>query len=100
MSGTYAYNNAWTFHAGYLLTNGSNDSTLYAITTPSGDPVTTSPKTTGYNLEVDRQITQNIQVMAQYRGFLDFNGVRHNIDGMGRNASDNNTFWLTVFFAF
>ena len=52
------------------------------------------------HLEVDRQITQNIQLMAQYRGFLQFNGVSHNIDGMGRNASDNNTLWLSVFFAF
>jgi hypothetical protein len=38
--------------------------------------------------------------MAQYRGFLQFNGVSRNIDGMGRNASDNNTLWLSVFFAF
>jgi hypothetical protein len=91
---------AWAFHAGYFLTNGSDNSALYAITTPSGDPVTASPKTAGYNLEVDRQITQNIQVMAQYRGFFEFNGVSRNIDGMGRNASDNNTLWLSVFFAF
>jgi hypothetical protein len=82
------------------MTNGSNNPALYAINTPSGDQVTASPKTTGYNFEVDRQITQNIQLMAQYRGFLTFNGVSHNIDGMGRNASDNNTLWLSVFFAF
>ena len=100
LSGTYALENAWAFHAGYLMTNGSNNSALYAINTPSGDQVTASPKTTGYNFEVDRQITQNIQLMAQYRGFLTFNGVSHNIDGMGRNASDNNTLWLSVFFAF
>jgi hypothetical protein len=100
VSGTYAYENAWTFHAGYLLTTGNSDSALYAITTPSGDQVTASPKTSGYNFEVDRQITQNIQLMAQYRGFLQFNGVSHNVDGMGRNASDNNTLWLSVFFAF
>ena len=41
-----------------------------------------------------------IQLMAQYRGYVQFNGLRHNIDGMGRNASDNNTLWLSAFFAF
>jgi hypothetical protein len=100
LNGSYAYGNVWTFHAGYFLTNGNSDSTLYAVTIPAGDQVTASPKTTGYNLEVDRHITQNIQLMAQYRGYVQFNGLRHNIDGMGRNASDNNTLWLSAFFAF
>lgn len=100
LSGTYAYNNTWTFHVGYVLTDGNNDSARYAITSPSGDLITSSPNTTGYNLEVDRQLTQNIQIMAQYRGFTRFNGLRRNIDGLGRSASDNNTLWLSVFFAF
>jgi hypothetical protein len=100
INGSYAYDNAWVFHAGYFLINGNSDSTLYSVTVPSGGQVTASPKTTGYTFEVDRQITQNIQLMAQYRGFVRFNGLRHNIDGMGRNASDNNTLWLSVFFAF
>ena len=100
LSGSYAYENNWVFHAGYFLTNGNNDSARYAITSPSGDQLTASPETTGYTLEVDRKITQNIQVMAQYRGFVRFDGLRHNIDGLGRNASDNNTLWLSVFFAF
>jgi hypothetical protein len=100
LSGSYSFDNAWTFHGGYFLTNGSNNSALYAITDPSGNQVTSSPETTGYTVEVDRQITQNVQVMAQYRGFVRFNGLRHNIDGIGRNASDNNTLWVSVFFAF
>ncbi len=62
--------------------------------------MTASPKTTGYTLEVDRHLTQNIQLTAQYRGYIQFNGVRHNIDGLGRNAIDNNTLWLSAFFAF
>jgi hypothetical protein len=100
LNGSYAYGRDWVFNAGYLLTNGNNNSALYAITTPSGDQVTASPKTTAYTLEVDRLITQNVQVMMQYRGFGWFNGLRHNIDGLGRNASDNNTLWVSVFFAF
>jgi hypothetical protein len=100
LSGSYAYGNAWTFHAGYLLTNGNRDATLYGVTDPSGNQVTASPETSGYSLEIDRHITQNIQLMAQYRGFFRFNGLRHNIDGLGRNASDNNTLWVSAFFGF
>lgn len=100
LSGSYSYDNTWTFQGGYLMTNGNRDSTLYAISDPQGNLVTSSPKTTGYTLEVMRMITQNIQVSAQYRGFTQFNGLRRNVDGMGRSASDNNTLWLNVFFAF
>ncbi|MDQ2777512.1 MAG: hypothetical protein M3Y57_21745 [Acidobacteriota bacterium] len=100
LNGSYAYRNAWAFRAGYFLTNGNSDSALYAITTPSGTQVTASPKTAGYTFEVDRHVTQNIQLTAQYRGFARFNGLRNNIDGIGRKASDNNTLWLSVFCAF
>ncbi|MBV8550354.1 MAG: hypothetical protein JOY54_03570 [Acidobacteriaceae bacterium] len=100
VSGTYAYKDNWAFSAGYLLTNGNRDAQLYAVVSPSGDVISSSPKTTGYTLEIDRHITQNVQLMAQYRGFGRLNGLRHNVDGIGRNASDNNTLWLSVFFAF
>jgi hypothetical protein len=99
-SASYAYDNAWTFHAGYFLSGGNDDSTLYGISDPSGNEVTASPKTAGYNLQIDRQLTQNVQLMAQYRGFLRFDGLRHDIDGLGRNAADNNTLWMSLFFAF
>ena len=100
LSGSYVYGNTWAFHAGYLLTNGNKDSSLYAVNAPSGDLISASPKTTGYTFEIDRHVTQNIQLMAQYRGFVRFNGLRHDIDGMGRSASDNNTLWLSIFFGF
>ncbi len=100
LNGSYALDNTWTFSAGYTFTNGSNNSALYATLDPSGNQLSSSPRTSGYNFEVDRMITQNIEIIAQYRGFGSFNGLRHNIDGLGRNASDNNTLWLSVFFAF
>lgn len=100
VNGSYSYNNSWAFHAGYTLADGNKDSTLYSVTDSFGNQVTASPNTTSYSLELDRHVTQNIQLAAQYRGFIDFNGLRHNVDGIGRNASDNNTLWLSVFFAF
>ena len=100
VSGSYSHGNTWTFHGGYALANGNHDATLYAVTDSSGNVVSTSPKTTGYTVEVARMITQNIQVSAQYRGFFQFHGQPHNVDGNGRNASANNMLWLNVFFAF
>jgi hypothetical protein len=70
------------------------------VTNPSGTQLTAKPNTTGYVLEVDRTITQNILAMLQYTGFTKFNGLKNNIDGLGRKPSDNNTLWLSVFFAF
>jgi hypothetical protein len=99
-SATYTYDNTWSFNAGYSFADGNTDSTLYPITNASGDLISSSPKTTGYTLQVDRHLTQNIDLMAQYSGFFRFNGLRHNVDGNGRSASDNNSLWLSVFFAF
>jgi hypothetical protein len=100
LNGSYTHGNVWAFHAGYFLTNGNTDSILYGVTTPSGNQVSTSPKTTGYTLEIDRHITQNIQLIAQYHGFFQVNGRRHNIDGIGRSASEDNTLWLSMFYGF
>jgi hypothetical protein len=99
LSGTYSYQH-WLASAAYFLTNGNDNTALYSVTAPSGALISASPKTSGYVLEVDRMITQNVQAMLQYKGFVKFNGLSNNIDGLRRSASDNNTLWLTVFFAF
>lgn len=43
-----------------------SDTALYAVTAPFGILLSTSPNTSGYVLEVDRLITQNVQAMLQY----------------------------------
>jgi hypothetical protein len=100
VSAAYALRDSWTFTAGYFLSNGSNDADLYGVYDPSGTQLTAKPNTSGYLLQVDRTLTQNIVASLQYTGFVKFNGLSNNIDGLGRHASDNNTLWLTVFFAF
>ncbi|MBV8549915.1 MAG: hypothetical protein JOY54_01350 [Acidobacteriaceae bacterium] len=100
LNGSYAYRDRWTFSAAFLLSNGSSNAAFYGVYDPSGTQITAKPNTSGYVLEVDRLITQNVEVMLQYRGFAKFNGLKNNIDGMGRTATDNNTLWLSVFFAF
>ena len=100
LNGSYGYRDHWVFNAAYFLSNGNSNSALYAVSDPSGNQLTASPKTSGYVLELDRLITQNLQATLQYKGFLTYNGLSSNIDGLGRSPSDNNTLWFTLFFAY
>lgn len=100
LSASFAIRDAWTITGGYLLNNGSSNSALYGITDVNGNTISSKPNTTGYELELDRTITQNVIASIQYVGFTKFNGLTTNIDGLGRKPSDNNTLWLSVFFAF
>jgi hypothetical protein len=43
---------------------------------------------------------QNVRVGAQYTVYSRYNGASDNYDGFGRNASDNNTLFGYVWFAF
>jgi hypothetical protein len=88
------------FNAGFFVNNGSNNAALYAVTSASGSQLTASPNTTGYVLELDRNLTQNLKLTMQYNGFYKFNGLTSNIDGMGRTPGDNNTLWMSLFVAF
>jgi len=100
LSASYALKDAWTFSGSYFLSDGSNNADLYAISDQNGNQLTAKPNTSGYVLEVDRTLTQNVLLTAQYAGFTKFNGLTSDIDGLGRKPSDNNTLWLSVFFAF
>jgi hypothetical protein len=100
LNGSYSYRDQWTATAGYFSTHGNDNASLYSVVDPSGTQLTASPNTSGYMLELDRLFTQNLQVSLQYKGFLKFNGLTNNTDGLGRPASANNTLWLTAFFSF
>jgi hypothetical protein len=100
LSGSYALHEAWTFTGGFFLSNGSSNAALYGIASPSGVQLTDKPNTSGYLLQVDRTLTQNVVASLQYTGFTKFNGLSKNINGLGRSPGDNNTLWVTVFFAF
>jgi hypothetical protein len=100
ISSTYTYKNGWAFSAGFIETNGNRDPVTYGVFSPSGELLSDSPKTTCYTLEVDRHITQNIQLTAQYRRLGRLRGLRQNVDGNGRDATDNNTAWVSIYFGF
>lgn len=99
VSGTYSFRNQWTLSAAYYQSNGSGNPSLYAVTGPSGNPLSDSPNTTGYYLQANYLPTQNLKLQLQYSGFLKFNGLTSNIDGLGRSPANNNSLWLNVFLA-
>jgi len=94
---------------GYFSTTGSGDPTLY----PPGGPTTTgasiagtvtsangSPDTRGWIGEIDYLPWLNTKLSLQYTKYTKFNGGSGNYDGAGRNASDNDTLYLLLWFSY
>ncbi len=52
------------------------------------------PDSRGYIIELDYLPWEKLKISAQYIIYDKFNGSDRNYDGFGRNASDNNTFYL------
>ena len=59
-----------------------------------------NPGTSGITLETFYIPLQNLRLGAQYTAYSKFNGASNNYDGLGRDASDNNTLFLYAWFAF
>lgn len=87
LKGSYMYKSKIGGTVGLFSTTGGTDATLYGTT--SG-----TPDTRGYILEADYLPLQNIKLALQYTAYNKFNGSSTNYDGTGRNASDNNTWYL------
>jgi hypothetical protein len=56
--------------------------------------------TRGFTFETFWLPIQNVRIGAQYTAYNRFNGASSNYDGLGRNASDNNTLFLYVWGAY
>ena len=54
------------------------------------------PDSNGFILEADYLPLEKVKVSLQYIIYDRFNGAHSNYDGFGRNASDNNTLYLSV----
>ena len=101
---TYYYRRRIGGTLGYFSTAGSSDAGLYPANPPNGPGVVTSangsPDTRGWIAEVNYLPWLNVKISAQYTGFSKFNGAGSNYDGAGRSASDNNTVYLLLWFAY
>ena len=89
---------------GFFATNGSTDSGLYPAAAP-GDPgvitsASSSPDTRGWTAEVNYLPWLNTKLSAQYTKYTKFNGGSTNYDGVGRDASANDTWYLLLWFSY
>jgi len=103
-SATYYYHRKIGGTLSYFSTSGSTDTGLYPAT-PAGSPgvvtsATGSPDTSGWTAELNYLPWLNVKLSLQYTWYSKFNGSSSNYDGAGRNASDNNTLYLLLWFAY
>lgn len=93
---TYYYDLKYGGTLALFRTRGSADERLYN----TGDPVTgsasASPNSSGLVAELDWLPVRTLRLMLQYTAYREFNGARHNYDGFGRNAKDNDTLYFVV----
>lgn len=99
LDGIYHFGNKYAATIGTFATWGTPDSMLFAQAPVSGS-ANGDPKSNGYIANFSYWPVQNIQLAAQYTGYAKFNGLGSNYDGEGRNASDNNSLYLMVWFIF
>ena len=101
VKGSYWYRNTYGVTLDSFVNNGSSDVTLYG-----NDG---SPNTQGGMVEFNYnpfgesnswdQPWLNVRLGLQYTFYTRFSGRVHNVDGAGRNASDNNTLYFYVWMA-
>jgi hypothetical protein len=68
---------------------------LRGSTNNQGDPATSGMTYEAFFIPV-----QNVRVGAQYTSYSKYQGASNNYDGAGRNAGDNNSMFLYVWFAY
>jgi hypothetical protein len=93
LKATYYYQRKYGATLAYLSTTGGLDAGLYGAQTAS-------PDSKAYALELNYLPIQNVRLMLQYTRYTKFDGASDNYDGNFRNARDNNTLFLNVWFAF
>jgi hypothetical protein len=95
----YHFGNRVSFATGWFSITGTPDPLLYAPAPVTGS-ANGDPRSNGYILNLSWWPVMNIQLAAQYTGYLRFNGAATNYDGAGRNATGNNSIYLLARFMF
>jgi hypothetical protein len=90
----YFYQRKYGAALGYFSTTGSSDDLLYAQGAPVTGFANSSPDSRGWTGELDWVPYQNTKFALQYTWYKKFNGGSSNYDGLGRNASDNDTLYI------
>lgn len=98
---TFRINGVWHFGyryepgVEYFITTGTADPLLSRYFAIDGNP-NGDPKSAGILLNFTYWPVQNIRLAAQYTAYTQFNGGGINYNGLGRNASDNNSMYLDL----
>jgi hypothetical protein len=102
-SASYIYDSTWSLTAGRVSVGGTADAALYGT-------FTGSPNSAGWIFELAYLPFShggpsfwpwlNFRIGLQYTHWNKFDGATTNIDGMGRNASGNNTFFAYIWTMF
>ncbi len=107
----YWYRRKYGATIGYISTQGSTDMGAYnpsgPYTSPNNPSLATgvvnsangSPETNAVVAELMYVPWFNTKFVLQYTHYTKFNGATSNYDGVGRNASDNDTTYLLLWFA-
>jgi hypothetical protein len=103
VTATYYFRRKLGGSFGYFSTTGNADAILYPANPMSAGVVTSAngkPNTSGTIVELDYLPWLNVKLSVQYTNYLRFNGGNMNYDGLGRDASDNNTLYLLAWLAY
>jgi len=95
----YHFGTRFSATAGYFNITGTADPLLFAQAPVSGS-ANGSPASNGYLLNASWWPQQNVELAAQYTGYLRFNGASTNYDAAGRDANGNNSVYLLARFVF
>jgi hypothetical protein len=92
---TYHVGQHYGFTLAPFTSNGDGDALLYTAASVTGS-ASGFPNSSGLIAEADVMPWQNVRLSAQYTMYTKFNGGTTNYDGFGRNASYNNTVYLSM----
>ncbi|MDT3706210.1 MAG: hypothetical protein ROZ09_05245 [Thiobacillus sp.] len=101
----YVYRGTYAGILQYFDTRGDDDALRYDTGAPVTGSANGSPDSRGwiaelnYLAEVDwMPVVQHAKFALRYTAYTQFNGAGHNYDGFGRDAKDNNSIFLLVWF--
>ena len=99
LDANYHYGDRLRLTAGVFGVTGSRNSLFYTPGAVNGS-ANSRPDSQGYILQAGYWPWQNLDITLAYTGYTKFNGLSHNYDGAGRNASDNNSVYIAAWFIF
>ena len=96
LAAEYSYKRLIGGTLGIFNTTGSSDVNLYADTGDVNGSINGSPDGRGFLLEANYLPWLNTKLQLQFVHYSKFNGLSTDYAGIGRNASDNDTLYLSV----